>query len=174
MKGIIIGGIVIALGATAYFLSKKKTGYVAPGRYHKLTPVTKNDTINHTKSEKHLPVNSPAYVFFNNAVENYRKKLLAYSVLNAAEEAGISAEQRLNLTEEYGMVSLAPMLSAELSGVKEAGICHADLERAAANWLLQHPGGQDGIDDIDSIEDLLKEEMQQEANKIINNLNNQR
>ena len=68
------------------------------------------------------------------------------------------------------MVSLMPMLSAELFGIKEAGLLHADIDKAADNWLSKHSGLKQGIDDIDSIEIILKKEMQQVAAGIIKSL----
>ena len=172
MKGsVIIGGVVIALGVAAYFLSRKKSNNVSTGGYCKLTPVAKVDKKEDVAFER-IPVQeSPADEFFNNAVEKYRKKLLSYCILNVAEEAGFTAEQQLKLTDKYGMVSLMPMLSAELSGIKEAGLRHADIDKAAANWLLKHGGKREGIDDIDSIEIILKKEIQQNAVEIIKTLN---
>ena len=172
MKGsVIVGGVIIALGVAAYFLSRKKTNNVSTGGYCKLTPVAKVDKKEDVAFER-IPVQeSPADEFFNNAVEKYRKKLLSYCILNAAEEAGFTAEQQLKLTDKYGMVSLMPMLSAELSGIKEAGLRHADIDKAAENWLLKHGGKREGIDDIDSIEIILKKEIQQNAVEIIKTLN---
>ena len=171
MKGsVIIGGIVIVFGVAAYFLSRKKSQNTSRG-YCKLTPVAKVDKKEDVAFER-IPVQeSPADEFFNNAVEKYRKKLLSYCILNAAEEAGFTAEQQLKLTDKYGMVSLMPMLSAELSGIKEAGLRHADIDKAAENWLLKHGGKREGIDDIDSIEIILKKEIQQNAVEIIKTLN---
>ena len=172
MKGsVIIGGVVIALGVAAYFLSRKKSNNVSTGGYCQLTPVEKVDKKEDVAFER-IPVQeSPADEFFNNAVEKYRKKLLSYCILNAAEEAGFTAEQQLKLTDKYGMVSLMPMLSAELSGIKEAGLRHADIDKAAENWLLKHGGKREDIDDIDSIEIILKKEIQQNAVEIIKTLN---
>lgn len=165
-QSVIIGGIVIAFGVAAYFLFRKKS-HNTSGGYCRLTPVANVD-----KKEdvvlKRVPVQeSPADEFFNNAVEKYRKKLLSYCILNAAEEAGFTAEQQLKLTDEYGMVSLMPMLSAELSGIKEAGLRHADIDKAADNWLSKHNGLKEGFDDIDSIEIILKEKVQQKAVELI-------
>ena len=170
MKGsVIIGGIVIAFGVAAYFLSRKKSHNASRG-YCKLTPVVKVDKKEDVVFKRISVKESPADEFFNNAVEKYRKKLLSYCILNAAEEAGFTAEQQLKLTDEYGMVSLMPMLSAELSGIKEAGLRHADIDKAADNWLSKHSGLKQGIDDIDSIEIILKKEMQQVAAGIIKSL----
>ena len=172
MKGsVIIGGVVIALGVAAYFLSRKKSNNVSTGGYCKLTPVAKVDKKEDVVFKRISVKESPADEFFNNAVEKYRKKLLSYCILNAAEEAGFTAEQQLKLTDKYGMVSLMPMLSAELSGIKEAGLRHADIDKAAENWLLKHGGKREGIDDIDSIEIILKKEIQQNAVEIIKTLN---
>ena len=150
---------------------QKKSNNVSTGGYCQLTPVAKVDKKEDVAFER-IPVQeSPADEFFNNAVEKYRKKLLSYCILNAAEEAGFTAEQQLKLTDKYGMVSLMPMLSAELSGIKEAGLRHADIDKAAENWLLKHGGKREGIDDIDSIEIILKKEIQQKAVEIIKTLN---
>ena len=167
MKGrVIVGGVIIALGVAAYFLFRKKS-HNTSGGYCRLTPVAKVDKKEDVAFER-IPVQeSPADEFFNNAVEKYRKKLLSYCILNAAEEAGFTAEQQLKLTDKYGMVSLMPMLSAELSGIKEAGLRHADIDKAADNWLLKHGGKREGIDDIDSIEIILKEKVQQKAVELI-------
>ena len=167
MKGsVIIGGIVIVFGVAAYFLSRKKSQNTSRG-YCKLTPVAKVDKKEDVVFKRISVKESPADEFFNNAVEKYRKKLLSYCILNAAEEAGFTAEQQLKLTDEYGMVSLMPMLSAELSGIKEAGLRHADIDKAADNWLSKHNGLKEGIDDIDSIEIILKEKVQQKAAELI-------
>ena len=167
MKVIIfIGGIVVA--AAAYLLSRKKSAPTAQGGYCKLTRVSggtgKSLKDNSLTSQT---ADTPADQFFNNVIEKYKEKLLANCVLNAAESAGFDAEQRLKLTEKYGLVSLIPMLYSELSGFKEAGLRYNDIEKAAEKWLKKNNAECVGIDNIDSIEKVLKKMMQQKAESII-------
>ena len=168
MKGIVIlGGAVIALGAAAFFLCRKKSNNTSSSGYCKLTPVEKIATENYPVLKNVPDQESLTNKFLNGAIERYQKKLLAYYVLNAAEEMGFSADQRLKLADKYGMVSLIPMLSAELTGIKEAGLRHTDIDKAAADWLLKNKGNKEGIDNIDSIEIILKKEIQQKAAETI-------
>lgn len=167
MKTFIIGG-GIAIAVIAYFLARKKTKMVTSSGYCKLTKVHRDDELPESKSATTEIADSPADKFFCDAIDKYKEKLLANCILNIAENAGFNAEQRLKLTKKYGLVSLVPMLTTEISGFKDAGLRYGDIEKSAKKWLKRNYEVSDGVDAFDSIEMVLKKMMQQKAEDIIN------
>ena len=165
MKALII--IVFVLTAIVYFLSRKKTRNGSARTYRKLTPVNRVYKKGNVALNNFYCQESPAEKFFNDSIEKYQKKLLSYYILRQAEEAGFTAEQRIKLTNKYGLVSLMPMLSVELSGIKAAGLRHAEINLIADNWLSKNAYAREGFDNIESIEIILQKEMLNKAIELI-------
>ena len=163
MKGIVFfGGAVILLGVIAYCVSNKRRGSSSSSGYCKLTP-TDGKTLGSTAPKSTVAVSPEAERFFMNAVDQYQKKLLSYCILSAAEELGVDAEQQLKLTEKYGLVSLCPMLTSELTGMKETGVRSADIGNAARQWLKNNGYSVGNSEPLEAVEAFLKEKMQKDA-----------
>ena len=172
MKVIFVGGIIAAAASIAFFLSnnRKRKNFSRPAsRYCKLVPVTsKSSSVALTEevhlSEEELKVASD---FLAQAMSRYEKKLLAYCILELAEEKNLSAEKKLELTEQFGLVSLAPMLSVEFADIKSSGLLYRDVERAANLWLKKNNFPICGGEPIESLENQLLVMKKREAAEIL-------
>jgi len=105
--------------------------------------------------------------WFQNQMLEYKKKMLAYCVSQAARKMNFSATSIIKLHEQFGHVTLQPSLAEFEAGFMQQGLSAKQLDEVGIDWLAGNGINANATDWESRIESFILQQSQREAEQIV-------